>query len=222
MFLRRNRRCKKGEAYEYWMLVESVRTAKGPRQRVVATLGKLPGLDEDERAGWEEITRLLDGRPRDRSQRDLFEEADPPPQWAQVNLSGVRVERVRQFGQVYLALALWRRLGLHGFFEDHARSGREQIDWARVACILSVGRFCWQSSELALSEHWYANTALEDLIGVTLTESMLMIPRKSISGIFFPTERMFFSCQLCPRENCPARESSYDETLKEKYGLHDE
>ena len=87
-----------------------------------------------------------------------------------MNLSGVRVERVRQFSKVYLALALWRRLGLHRFFEDHARSGREQIDWAQVACILSVGRFCWQSSELALSEHWYANTALEDLIGVSAAQ----------------------------------------------------
>ena len=170
MFLRRNRRCKSGEIYEYWTLVESVRTPRGPRQRVVATLGKLPGLDEDERAGWEEITRLLDGRPRGAAQRDLFEEAPQPPQWAQVNLSGVRVERVRQFGKVYLALALWRRLGLHGFFENHARCGREEIDWARVACILSVGRFCWQSSELAISEHWYANTALDDLLGVSAAE----------------------------------------------------
>jgi transposase len=166
MFLRRNRRIKQGETYEYWTLVESVRTARGPRQRVVATLGKLPGLDEDERAGWEEITRLLDGRPSDRLQRDFFEHETPSPQWAQVNLAGVRVERVRQFGKVYLALALWRRMGLHDFFGEHARRGREQIDWARVACILSVGRFCSQGSELALSEHWYANTAMEDLIGV--------------------------------------------------------
>lgn len=62
----------------------------------------------------------------------------------------------------------------------------------------------------------------EDLIGVTLTESMLMIPRKSVSGILFPTEVMFLSCQLCPRGNCPERKAPYDETLKEKYGLHDE
>jgi hypothetical protein len=47
MFLRRNRRQKNGELYEYWTLVESIRTVRGPRQRVVATLGKLPGLDED-------------------------------------------------------------------------------------------------------------------------------------------------------------------------------
>lgn len=63
---------------------------------------------------------------------------------------------------------------------------------------------------------------VEDLIGVTLTDSMLMIPRKSVSGIFFPTEVSFFSCQLCSRKDCPARMAPYDETLKEKYGLKDE
>lgn len=166
MFLRRNRRRKGGVAHEYWTLVESVRTARGPRQRVVATLGKLPGLDDDERAGWDEIARLLDGRPRS-SQGELFRDEPDPPEWACVNLKGLRVERVREFGKVYLGLALWRRLGLHEFFEAHARQGREQIDWATVACILSLGRFCAQGSELALSEHWYATTALDDLLGVS-------------------------------------------------------
>jgi len=166
MFLRRNRKRADGEIYEYWTLVESVRTPRGPRQRIVATLGKLPGLDVDERAGWEEISRLLDGRARDAEQADLFRATPESPQWAQVNLSDVRVERVRQFGQVYLALALWRRMGLHSFFAENVRQGREQIDWATIACILSIGRLCSQSSELALSEHWYAKTALDDLLGV--------------------------------------------------------
>ena len=166
MFLRRNRKRAGGEVYEYWTLVESVRTVRGPRQRIVATLGKLPGLDEDERLGWEEVRRLLDGRPREDAQADLFLETPEPPQWAQVNLSEIRVERVRQFGKVYVALALWRRLSLHSFFEENMHQGHEQIDWATVACILSVGRFCAQSSELALSESWYAHTALDDLLGV--------------------------------------------------------
>jgi transposase len=166
MFLRRNRRRKNGEAYEYWTLVETVRTARGPRRRIVATLGKLPGLDADERAGWEEIARLLDGRPREDGQGDLFHALAEPPAWAQVDLGGVRVERVRDFGKVYVALALWRRLELHRFFEERARRGRENIDWATVACILSVGRFCDQGSELALGERWYARTALDDLLGV--------------------------------------------------------
>ena len=104
MFLRRNRKRKNGASYEYWTLVESVRTARGPRQRIVATLGKLPGLDEDERGGWEEIGRLLDGRSGEEDPQGdwLAEAAATPPEWAKVNLSGVRVERVREFGKVYV------------------------------------------------------------------------------------------------------------------------
>lgn len=171
MFLRRNRRRKGREIYEYWTLVESVRTARGPRQRVVATLGKLPGLEEGERAGWDEIARLLDGEPR-ADAGDLFAEPREreAPRWAQVDLSGVQVERVREFGKVYVALALWRRLGLHRFFEQQIDDGREAVDWALVACILSLGRFCAQGSELALSERWYAHTALDDLLGVSVDE----------------------------------------------------
>jgi hypothetical protein len=45
----------------------------------------------------------------------------------------------------------------------------------------------------------------ERLIGVRLTESLLMVPRKSISGIFFPSEEGFSACQLCERERCPGR-----------------
>ena len=60
------------------------------------------------------------------------------------------------------------------------------------------------------------------LTGVKLNEHMLMIPRKSISGLYFPTEVTFFSCQLCQREPCPARIAPYDEKLKKKYGLDEE
>ncbi len=59
-------------------------------------------------------------------------------------------------------------------------------------------------------------------IGVRLTDSMLMIPRKSISGFYFPTEVTFFSCQLCERERCQGRKAPFDEGLKQKYGLSEE
>jgi hypothetical protein len=55
-----------------------------------------------------------------------------------------------------------------------------------------------------------------DTIGVHLTESLLMIPTKSVSGIRFPTEESFESCQLCPREECPNRRAPYDPDLYEK------
>jgi hypothetical protein len=47
------------------------------------------------------------------------------------------------------------------------------------------------------------------LVGVRLNDSMLMVPRKSISGIFFPSEEGFVACQLCDRENCPGRKAPY-------------
>jgi len=55
-----------------------------------------------------------------------------------------------------------------------------------------------------------------DAIGVQLTDSFLMIPTKSVSGIRFPTEESFESCQLCPREHCPGRRAPYDEGLYER------
>jgi transposase len=169
MFLRRNRRKVGGELYEYWTLVESVRTAQGPRQRVVATLGKLPALDQEEKRGWEEIERLLDGREAGR-QAEFFEpgssECSSAPQWAEVDLSGLRVERVREFGNVYLGLSLWRRLGLHKLLGELIESGREEIAWEQIACLLTIARLCAQRSELAVAERWFCDTALEDLLGV--------------------------------------------------------
>ena len=50
-------------------------------------------------------------------------------------------------------------------------------------------------------------------VEVHLTDSLLMIPTKSVSGIVFPTEADFESCKLCPRQNCAGRRAPYDETL---------
>jgi hypothetical protein len=58
---------------------------------------------------------------------------------------------------------------------------------------------------------------VEALIGVELTENCLMIPVKSVSGIFFPTEVRFESCQLCQREACSGRRAPYDPELARKY-----
>ena len=50
-------------------------------------------------------------------------------------------------------------------------------------------------------------------IGVELTDSFLMIPNKTVSGIRFPTEVDFRSCQLCHRADCPSRGAPFDEKL---------
>jgi len=164
MYLRRHSKNVDTEEYGYWSLVESVRTARGPRQRIVATIGKLPGLDKEERVGWEEISRILTGQPK--PQDSLFKKAEDPPSWATVDISRVSVERLRSFGDVYLALLLWHHLGFTDFCKEQMPEGKEAIPWSVMACILSVARFCAPSSELQIAESWYGKTALDDLLGV--------------------------------------------------------
>ncbi len=55
--------------------------------------------------------------------------------------------------------------------------------------------------------------AVREHIGVTLTDSCLMIPNKSVSGILFPTAIDFQSCRLCHRTDCPSRRADYDPHL---------
>ena len=53
-------------------------------------------------------------------------------------------------------------------------------------------------------------------VGVELTDSYLMEPNKSVSGIRFPTEERFESCMLCTREDCPGRRAAYDPELYDR------
>jgi transposase len=156
MYLRPCYRMKDGKRHAYWALVESYRTARGPRQRVVSWLGAM-----DERG------RLAVKRSAQRQatvQSELFTES--APEWVEVDLKRVRVERSRHFGGPWLGLELARRLELDRFLETALPSGREEIGWARTALVLVLGRLCEPSSELHLAEHFYQASALPDLLGV--------------------------------------------------------
>ncbi len=52
-----------------------------------------------------------------------------------------------------------------------------------------------------------------DYCGVTLTDTMLILPNKSVSGVFFPNEEGYVNCRLCPKERCPNRRAAYDPAL---------
>jgi len=65
-FLKRSHRSKNGSVYESWAIVESVRTAKGPQHRTIATLGKAPEYDAEERVGREDVIAQLPRRHSDR------------------------------------------------------------------------------------------------------------------------------------------------------------
>jgi cobalamin-dependent methionine synthase I len=91
---------------------------------------------------------------------------------------------------------------------------------ARNYCEGSISRMCpgsltdWPLQEQAPLFQILGDT--EEAVGVRLTESLLMIPTKSLSGIFFFSELAFESCQLCAKERCPGRKAAYDKDLYEK------
>jgi transposase len=156
MYLRRCFRRKDGKRHAYWALVESYRTNRGPRQRVVAWLGV---MDEQGRLG---VKHCAEKRPG--HQTDLFRSTEP--EWVEVDVKRVRVERSRKFGGPWLGKELLRRLALDEFLEQTLPNGREEIPWSATAMILLLARLCEPSSELHLAEHVYQGSALSDLLGI--------------------------------------------------------
>lgn len=161
MYLRRCHRAKDGKRHAYWALVKSVRTAKGPRQEVVAYLGD---LDEAGRLG---VQQAADGD-RQASQPELFAAAATPtePRWVEVDPSAVRVERTRDFGGPWLALQIVNKLGLKKILDELMPAGREEVPWPVMALVLVICRLCDPSSELRIAEHLFERSSLADLLGV--------------------------------------------------------
>src|SRR5258707_3253118 len=166
MFLRPHQRSKDGKDHTYWSLVETVRTANGPRQRTLCYLGELNGSGQ---ARWLKSVEVFNEQ-GEAQQLKLFpshvEVPDDDPQVARVLVNRVRLERTRQFGACYLGLELWRRLELDRFFEQAVDDDLADVPWSRVAALLAINRLCAPGSELAIEQRWYPSTALDDLLGI--------------------------------------------------------
>jgi hypothetical protein len=157
MYLRHTIRRKDGKVHRYWRLVRSVRVGRRVIQRTVAQLGE---LDADGRIEARSLARRLIGTPE---QAQLFNDGSTDVT-VPVRLKGIRIERSRQFGDVYLALALWRGVGLEELCAQLLPLGKERIAWAKMAAVLVAARLCEPSSELHIAEDWYRRTALVDLL----------------------------------------------------------
>ncbi|MGH9480288.1 MAG: IS1634 family transposase [Terriglobales bacterium] len=136
MYLRRCYRRKDGKRHAYWALVESGRL--GVRQ-----------CAERAGSGW---------------QNELFETTEP--EWVEVDLGRVAVERSREFGGPWLGLQIAAKLGRVEFLQAAIRSGREEVAWPVMGLVLVLGRLCRPSSELHLAEHFYEASALAEVLGV--------------------------------------------------------
>jgi len=158
MYLRRCGKSKKNQTDRYWELVESYRTERGPRQRVVSYLGALskPVCDGIQVAAEERAWYW---------QRQLFDE-DLEPEWQQIDTRRVHVERVRDFGGAWLSLQAMDIIGLADFLRTAMPDGRAEVNWWVMCSILVSCRLCCPSSELRLAQSLYERTALQDLLGV--------------------------------------------------------
>ena len=157
MYLRYTTRKKDGKVHRTWRLVRSVRIGRRVIQQTVTHLGE---LDAAGRLRARALARTLIGEPE---HADLFDDGTRD-QTIPVRLKGVRIENGRLFGNVYLALALWRACGLDEFMVEQIPAGKEEVPWEKMAAVLVAARLCEPSSELHIAEDWYRRTALSDLL----------------------------------------------------------
>ena len=140
MYLKRCGPSQSKKEHVYWELVESIRTERGPRQRVVTYLGD---INQAEGAGVKQAAEEKQGYWQSR----LFD-AEGEPDWVEVDTKRVQVGRVRDFGGYWLGLQMLDKLELPSFLEQTLPHGQEDIEWYIMSLALVLWRLCEPSSEL--------------------------------------------------------------------------
>ncbi len=158
MYLKRCGQTRSKRDSVYWELVESYRTERGPRQRVVAYLGD---IEEPVCLGVKQAATDQTGSWQSR----LFDE-EPEPEWVEVDTRRLRVEGVRDFGGCWLGLHVSEQLGLIPLLDRLMGQGREDVPWSMMAMTLVLMRLCEPSSELRIADHLYERSPLGDLLGI--------------------------------------------------------
>jgi transposase len=188
MYVRRTTRRYKDKTYSNYLLVESVHTPNGPRQKVICSLGDLsprPAEDwlrlarkvEDALVG--QINLLSDPDPeveqivhqvRNRQARlsshgtQTVTDPDLAADLVAVHTSRVTATRVRTAGAVHVGFQFWKRLGFNGVLKHLGFSAKA----IRLTCAMTLNRLIHPDSEHAMPD-WIRSTALGDILGVDFT-----------------------------------------------------
>jgi transposase len=179
MYIRKSTRTTKGKTYFNYVLVESVLTPKGPRQKVICSLGDLrPRPQADWLALAHKLTSALSG------QADLLAPRAPDPELQvlvakvqaahppsvapvansdllAVHVDQVRTEESREAGPVHVGYQFWLRLGLDGILAQAGLNERTR----QLTCAMTLNRLIHPASELAMPD-WIRSTALSDILQV--------------------------------------------------------
>ena len=167
MFLRSQLRKKDGKEHTYWSVVENQRLHDGRvAQRQVLYLGE---VNDSQRAAWR---KTLDAHTPDSAaptQIALFPHDRPAPtddeRVVRIRLDELSLRRPRQWGGCWLALELYRQLGLDTFFATHLPPSRKGTRWDQILQVLVTQRLLAPGSEWHLHRDWFGRTALADLLG---------------------------------------------------------
>ena len=177
MFLRSSVVKKAGKTYRYWKLVETVRPANGPRQRIVVHLGDLSNFSARdwealaERMGEPNMAAALERRVRQGGRQGrppkwtIQDRIDDSPDTATIRLSKTSWREPVRFGDVYTALVLWRRLRLGELFSGASEDFRSRVNWSSVAALMAVNRLVEPMPEWPMVR-WWRRTALPQLLGI--------------------------------------------------------
>ncbi len=187
MYIRKSIRAYKGKTYTNYVLVKSVHTAKGPRQRTICSLGDLSPrpreqwlklackiedaligqgdlLDPDDREVADIVRRVRARRAKgDGAKQDTPPAPPARPGAAVIKVDPTRVatERHREAGPVHVGRQFWLRLDLDRILRDCGLSAAGQ----RLACAMALNRLIAPCSEHAMPD-WIRRTALADILGV--------------------------------------------------------
>jgi transposase len=167
MFLKCNWRRKDGKEHRYWSIVENRRCA-GERvvQRQVLYLGE---INDTQREAWVRSIEVFDEDAGCQKKLKLFapdrEITQSMADAVQVRLSEFELRRPRQWGACWLFCQLWEQLELREFWSQKLGASREGTDWEHVLEGLVAYRLIDPGSEWRMHRHWYANSAMGDLLG---------------------------------------------------------
>jgi transposase len=185
MYVRQTTRRYKDKTYTNYLLVESIHTPKGPRQKVICSLGDLSPRPAEE---WLRLARKVEDALV--GQANLFSQPDPeveqivrqvrqrqaraadqdsraaPPAHSDSDLIAVHADRItmtdlRSAGPVHVGFQFWKRLELDAILQRHGFSPRA----IQLTCAMSLNRLIHPDSEHAMPR-WIRSTALADILGV--------------------------------------------------------
>lgn len=177
MFIRKTVKRHQGRSYTTYLLVESVRTPQGPRQRTICSLGDLsPGPRQKWLGLVNRVEAALQGQvpldgpdPLIEGIVDKIRSAAPrlrqDDDVVAVHTDQVSLEKAREAGPVHVGHQMWQRLGLGEILLHSGLSARARL----LSEVMVLNRLVAPCSEHAMPG-WIERTALSDILGVDLSE----------------------------------------------------